>query len=85
MKKAPRTPPITPMINAPGKISLIYGTLVDSSEPNLRAVPDQLKVPSSPALRNVLRTASENVPIQHAKKTFQIISNFQNVLGFESS
>ena len=45
------------MTIAPGKISLIYGTFVDSNDPNFRAVPDQLKASSSDFI-NELKTAS---------------------------
>ena len=53
--------------------------------PNFKDVPAQLNFASSPCnpSERELRTAREKVPMQQAKNTFQIISNFQNLLTVE--
>ena len=81
MKPPPKTPAKTPVIIAPGIVSIV-GEVI-GVVPNFSTADDIALIlsPSKSALnRERLKTA-----IAQQTKTFQITENFQNVFGFDIS
>lgn len=82
IKAAPSKPPITPRMIAAGTSSPIFVVGFPLRLPNLTLVPDHsVKLPFTIAYKRPM----ENVANEHDKNTFQIIINFQKVLGFDNS